>query len=594
MTATASVNSSSMQGVNGLLSGVKWGVYNLTYSFPSSPGYYHYSFNGEKYNHFSAFNATQKAAAIDALKQYDSVSLLGLRLINETRASEATLRYAFSDAPADAGAGAWAYYPSTGTWGGDSWYSKSGGPFDETEVGGWAYLAFMHESGHALGLSHGHQGGNGFPAMPRSLDSYEFSVMTYRSFVGQDFYTDTGPEDWGYPQSLMMYDIRAIQHMYGADYTHNSGNTRYSWNENTGRMFINGKGQETPGANRIFLTVWDGGGKDTYDFENYSSNLRVNLNPGQWSKTSAEQTALLGEDDNGTLHYARGNIANALRYQGNDASLIENALGGSGDDRIVGNSRHNLLVGNEGDDTLLGKGGDDRLVGKGGEDKLMGSNGDDKLIGGGSDDTLGGGKHDDTILGGNGNDSLSGDSQSDKVFGNGGSDRISGDGGNDTLAGGSGADTLYGGSQNDKLAGGGNGDMLFGNTGNDTLYGNNGNDQLFGGNGTDFLVGGSGADVLTGGGGSDVLIGGPGNDTLSGATRADDFVYAGRAGTDTILDFKPNTDEIDLSAYKTLDHISDLTITSNGGDAMISFFKTTIILEGVEKASLDNGDFIFA
>ena len=210
MTATASVSSSSLQGVNGLLSGTKWGVYSLTYSFPSKASYYHYAFNGEKYSNFSAFNSVQKAAAIDALKQYDAISLLGLRQISETPAHEATLRYAFSEAPANAGAGAWAYYPSTGTWGGDSWYSKSGGNFNDTKLGSWAYHTFMHESGHALGLSHGHEGSNGFPAMPASLDSYEFTVMTYRSFVGQNLYTDYGPEDYGYAQ--VADDVRHPRH----------------------------------------------------------------------------------------------------------------------------------------------------------------------------------------------------------------------------------------------------------------------------------------------------------------------------------------------------------------------------------------------
>ena len=83
--------------------------------------------------------------------------------------------------------------------------------------------------------------------------------------------TPTGP--YGYPQTLMMYDIPALQKMYGANYTTNSGDTVYTWNPLNGRNSINGVGQGLPGGNRIFMTIWDGGGHDTYDFSNYTTNL---------------------------------------------------------------------------------------------------------------------------------------------------------------------------------------------------------------------------------------------------------------------------------------------------------------------------------
>ena len=72
------------------------------------------------------------------------------------------------------------------------------------------------------------------------------------------------------------------------------------------------------------MTIWDGGGNDTYDFSNYTTNLSVNLQPGSWTTASTAQLANLG---NG--HTAIGNIANAYLYNNNPASLIENAVGGS-------------------------------------------------------------------------------------------------------------------------------------------------------------------------------------------------------------------------------------------------------------------------
>ena len=60
----------------------------------------------------------------------------------------------------------------------------------------------------------------------------------------------------------------------------------------------------------------------------------------------AIQTANLGSGG----HFARGNIANALLFQGDTRSLIENAIGGAGSDDIVANQAINRLTGNGGED----------------------------------------------------------------------------------------------------------------------------------------------------------------------------------------------------------------------------------------------------
>jgi serralysin len=138
----------------------------------------------------------------------------------------------------------------------------------------------------------------------------------------------------------MLYDIAALQQLYGANYATNSGNTSYSWSPTTGEMTINGVRQGTPGGNKILLTVWDGGGNDTYDFSNYASNLTVDLGPGAWTSTATNQLAKLSSDGS---RVAAGNIANALLFQGDARSLIENAVGGSGSDALTGNETSNLL-----------------------------------------------------------------------------------------------------------------------------------------------------------------------------------------------------------------------------------------------------------
>ena len=59
----------------------------------------------------------------------------------------------------------------------------------------------------------------------------------------------------------------------------------------------------------------------------------------------------------GGSHLAAGNIANALLYQNNPASLIENAIGGSGNDTIIGNAADNEFTGGRGNDFLDGAAG---------------------------------------------------------------------------------------------------------------------------------------------------------------------------------------------------------------------------------------------
>ena len=155
----------------------------------------------------------------------------------------------------------------------------------------------------------------------------------------------------------MVYDIAALQYMYGANYSTNSGDTVYKWNPTTGQETINGVAQTAPGGNTVFMTIWDGGGNDTYDFSNYTTNLSVNLQPGSWTTVSATQLANLGAG-----HTAIGNIANAYLNNNNPASLVENAVGGTGNDTITGNIANNKLTGGAGNDTLDGVSGTDTAV----------------------------------------------------------------------------------------------------------------------------------------------------------------------------------------------------------------------------------------
>jgi serralysin len=458
MPATTTYATTGNAYIDGLLGDWKWAIKDFTFSFPTSASFYGAGYgNGEPLKGFAVLNAAQQAATRAALDQFSSVAKVTFTEITESATKHADLRLASSEAPSTA----WAYFPSTAAEGGDAWFNKSSGHYSRPAKGNYAYVTFLHEIGHALGLEHAHEGN----VMPVNRDSMEYTVMSYRSYVGASTTTGYTNETWGYAQSLMMYDIAALQHMYGADFTTHSENTTYRWSSTSGEMFINGMGQGAPGGNKILLTVWDGGGSDTYDFSNYTTALKVDLRPGEWTTTSAAQLA--------KLHYsgskvAIGNIANALQFQGDTRSLIENAKGGTGSDTITGNAAANALWGNGGNDRLIGGDGNDNLVGGAGADRLDGGNGTDLA----SYANATAGIVADLYSAGSNTGDAAGDTYVSM-------ERLCGSAFNDTLRGDNRANLLNG------LAGN---DMLNGRDGNDTLIGGNGADRLNGGGGTDTFV----------------------------------------------------------------------------------------------------------
>ena len=109
MTATASVSLTGDPYIDGVLSGTRWGVSSLTYSFPTSAAYYEYS--GEPGTNFEAFTAVQQDAVRKVLANYSAIANLTFTEVAETSSQHATLRYAESDSLSPGTA--WAYFPNT-------------------------------------------------------------------------------------------------------------------------------------------------------------------------------------------------------------------------------------------------------------------------------------------------------------------------------------------------------------------------------------------------------------------------------------------------------------------------------------------------
>ncbi|MDJ0823210.1 MAG: calcium-binding protein [Paracoccaceae bacterium] len=290
-----------------------------------------------------------------------------------------------------------------------------------------------------------------------------------------------------------------------------------------------------------------------------------------------------------------GSGDDTLLGEGGNDSLF----GGPGNDHLIGGTENDALKGQSGDDTLDGGGGNDNLPGEEGDDSILGGAGNDSLGGGEGNDTLEGGAGDDRGGGGPGDDSIKGGDGHDSLNAGAGNDTVYGGDGNDTMNASTGDDIMYGGRDNDVFQGGDGQDTIYGNAGEDSLSGGNGNDLIRGHQDNDSVSGGAGNDTLFGGGENDTINGGAGDNLLTGGQGADVFLFNNLVadGDDTITDFTVGVDQINLIGHPSIDtyaelNAADMTVNDVSG-VMLYFGDSTIFLQNVTAAQLDNDDFIF-
>jgi serralysin len=306
-----------------------WTNSTITFSFMNQvPDYY--ANNAQERNQFIAFNQTQQAAARLALQHYSEVSGLNFVEVSDAGAG-GTIRFGTASMHKKS---AHAYSPHSSPTGGDVWLNNSESSNLDSSYGSYGFHTLIHEIGHALGLKHPgnyNSSGGGAPApyLYPELDTNQYTVMSYKSHPGS----------YANPQTPMLYDIAAIQHLYGANHNTRAGNNTYTWD-----------------ASRAFVqTIWDGGGIDTIDASNQGLAAVINLNPGSFSS--------IGSQTNGNSSSTASNNL-AIAY----GVTIENAVGGAGDDTLIGNSSSNYLAGSYGNDYIAGYGGYDTLIGGSGND----------------------------------------------------------------------------------------------------------------------------------------------------------------------------------------------------------------------------------
>ena len=168
---------------------------------------------------------------------------------------------------------------------------------------------------------------------------YKYSIMSYTGHhaMGNE-YTDVGPNSYSWsslvPSSPMLYDVLAIQHLYGANFETRTGDDVYTFSSDTPFLY----------------TIWDAGGTDSLDASNQSLGAKLNLNQGTHSSIGIKY------DSYKTPVAAVDNLAIAFGVQ------IENAIGSAFDDIFIGNSLDNIFTGNGGSDTATGGGGTNTFI----------------------------------------------------------------------------------------------------------------------------------------------------------------------------------------------------------------------------------------
>ncbi|HGN0222253.1 TPA: M10 family metallopeptidase C-terminal domain-containing protein [Proteus mirabilis] len=283
------------------------------------------------------------------------------------------------------------------------------------KIGSFVYHTFIHELGHSLGLFHIWE--YILNEKHKVLDSIKYSVMSYKC-------PDIKDADFGglYPMTFMLVDILLLQYLYGENMTTRLENNTYGFHSNTGRAAYSLNNIE----DKLVSCIWDSGGIDTLDFSLYTVNQVINLNEGCFS-------------DIGGL---RSNISIAYK------TIIENAIGGKGDDTLIGNPFDNNLIGGDGNDLFYGGDGNDLFYGGSGNDVIYGEMGNDVLYGDDGDDMLidyyganmlNGGKGNDRICvasmdrGLPGRNIIQGGEGDDEIYLGTGTHNVTGGQGNDTF-----------------------------------------------------------------------------------------------------------------------------------------------------------------
>ncbi len=330
--------------LDALLEGTKWGGpvgtgVALDYSFPTASSSWASGYgDGEPLATVTGLTATQQAAAVATMAAWAAVAQVRFSPVTDTADTVGDIRWASTNVSAIRNSQAYAYSPSNFPDGGDIWLNP-GAYWDGYNPGDYGFATYLHELGHALGLSHPFGGSVSGDTLPTAEDSYNNSLMSYTAWAGnRGSYVNYNPT------TPMLYDIAAIQYLYGANSGYHAGDDTYVFHQ----------GQS------YYQTLWDGGGNDTIAWDGSTQGATIDLRAGHWSDLGnplqffdASGKPLATVEQDVAIYYT---------------VTLENASGGAVADTLIGNEVANLLSGNGGNDTLQGNQGNDTLDGGAGID----------------------------------------------------------------------------------------------------------------------------------------------------------------------------------------------------------------------------------
>jgi uncharacterized delta-60 repeat protein len=524
----------------------------ITYSFMKSGSA---ATNTAETDTWAEMTAAQKVAVKKVLDRYSDVSGITFTEVIEAGSTVGTLRYGTYRSDTDGNSG---YARGTNLWMNRK-YLESYATIDE---GTRPFNTVLHETGHLMGFNH--PGSNpGDNAHPWNDTDYGLTDVRTSSVMSYVYRTDkdTTLVQGGTvnPSTPMMWDVAALQYLYGVNHSFNAGDNVYTYDPNA----------------PFFKNIWDGGGNDTIDISNYAFSSTINLTPGTFSSLRIRETA----PSSASTYWGNNNLSISYNV------VIENAIGGTGNDSLTGNEAANVLTGGAGADVLDGGDGTDTAGYSTASSSvaayltwMAGNSGDaagdtyisiENLTGSAHADILSGSEVANTLNGADGNDWLFGREGNDTLIGGGGYDVLGGDAGADTLDGGDGTDVAFyreagaivldlrtpanntGDAAGDILI---NIENLWGSRFNDVIIGaDNVGGQVYGFEGNDILDGGGGDDVFYGGTGADIITGGAGAEDFFFLSWNDHYNQYGTLeayeGGDTITDFEHGVDHITVSRY---------------------------------------------